>query len=85
MTRTRVLQEIRRMRFKNSMCSVEGEGTASSFRGMARFVERQGLPLSLYTDRGRGQGRARQSGTLLDNRKPVRHLFRRKRHLFIAE
>jgi transposase len=31
---------------------VEEEGTASSFRGLAEVIERQGLFCSLYTDRG---------------------------------
>ncbi len=31
---------------------VEEEGTASTFRGLRETFERQGLPLSLYTDRG---------------------------------
>ena len=44
MTRTRVLQEIRRMRFKESMCFVEEEGTASSFQGMVEVIERWGCP-----------------------------------------
>ena len=52
MTRTQVPREIRRMRFKDSMCFVEEEGTASSFQGMAEVIERRALPSSLYTDRG---------------------------------
>ena len=55
MTGTQVLQEIRRMRFKDSMCFVEEEGTASSFEGMAEVIERRGLLSSLYIDRGRGK------------------------------
>ena len=35
-----------------SMFFVEEEGTASSFQAMAEVIETQGLPSSLYTDRG---------------------------------
>ena len=34
------------------MFFVEAEGTASSLRGLAEVIDTQGLPSSLYTDRG---------------------------------
>ncbi|MGE3295621.1 MAG: ISNCY family transposase [Geminicoccaceae bacterium] len=41
---------------------VEQEGTASSFRGLAEVIERHGLFIELYTDRGRHDFHTPQAG-----------------------
>ena len=54
-----------------SMFFVEEEGTASSFRGMAEVIETQGLPSSLYTDRGSHYWFTPEAGGKVDRDRPT--------------
>lgn len=49
-----------------SMCFVEEEGTASSFRGVQEVIERKGLFSSLYTDRGSHYWHTPEAGGKVD-------------------
>ena len=55
-----------------SMFFVEEEGTASSFQGIAEVIERQGLPSSLYTDRGSHYWYTPEAGGKVDRDNPTR-------------
>ena len=55
----------------DSMFFVEGEGTASSFRGMAEVIETRGLPSSLYTDRGSHYWLTPEAGGKVDRERPT--------------
>ena len=54
-----------------SMFFVEEEGTASSFRGLAEVIETQGLPSSLYTDRGSHYWFTPEAGGKVDRDRPT--------------
>ena len=54
-----------------SMFFVEQEGTASSFRDMAEVIETQGLPSSLYTDRGSHYWLTPEAGGKADRTRPT--------------
>ena len=55
----------------NSMFFVEEEGTASSFRGLAEVIDTQGLPSSLYTDRGSHYWFTPEAGGKVDRERPT--------------
>lgn len=50
---------------------VEEEGTASSFRGLLEVFAQQGLPASLYTDRGSHYFFTRAAGEAVDKERPT--------------